>query len=116
MTTLRRDAVPNGQTPSGIPRQGLADLEQARTWAAGFVRWYNHDHRHSGIRFVAPAQRHAGQDHALLQSRDALYQVARERHPRRWSGPTRNWQPIRVVTLNPDSRNSFAVTAKRVTG
>ena len=39
-----------------FPTKGFADLEQARTWAAGFVRWYNHDHRHSGIRYVSPAR------------------------------------------------------------
>jgi hypothetical protein len=25
-----------------------------------FIRWYNHEHRHSRIRFVTPAQRHRG--------------------------------------------------------
>ena len=98
----------------GYPVDGFTDLDHARRWASSFVHWYNADHRHSGIHYVAPAQRHAGQDHALLQSRDALYRAARERHPRRWSGPTRNWEPIRVVTLNPDNCNSFAVAANRV--
>jgi len=27
---------------------------------------------------------------------------AKKRHPERWSGATRNWQPVRVVHLNPD--------------
>ena len=86
----------------GYPVKGFADLDHARRWAASFVHWYNANHRHGGIRFFASAQRHAGQHHALLQSRDALYHLARERHPRRWSGTTRNWSPIHVVTLNPD--------------
>jgi putative transposase len=29
--------------------------------AGRFVHWYNHEHRHSGIRYVTPAQRHVGQ-------------------------------------------------------
>ncbi|MCW8207649.1 hypothetical protein D8B24_11425 [Verminephrobacter aporrectodeae subsp. tuberculatae] len=37
-------------------------MHEARAWAAHFVHWYNHDHRHSGIRYVSPAQRHAGQE------------------------------------------------------
>jgi putative transposase len=37
--------------------KGLADLDAARSWASGFVHWYNIDQRHSGIRCVAPAQR-----------------------------------------------------------
>ena len=32
----------------------------------------------------------------------ALYQQARNQHPHRWSGATRNWQPIGTVTLNPE--------------
>jgi transposase InsO family protein len=85
-----------------FPAAGFADLGSARQWAASFVRWYNHEHRHSGIRYVSPAQRHAGADLAILQQRHALYCQARERHPRRWSGNTRNWTPIGAVTLNPE--------------
>ena len=85
-----------------FPPKGFADLDAARQWAAGFVHWYNHEHHHSGIRYVTPAERHAGQDRALLGHRHALYQQARERNPRRWSGQTRNWTPIAAVTLNPE--------------
>mgnify|MGYP000504080617 CR=1 FL=1 len=31
-----------------FPTKGFADLDEARTWAAGFVRWYNLEHHHSG--------------------------------------------------------------------
>jgi len=85
-----------------FPARGFADLDQARAWAAEFVRWYNHDHRHSGIRYVSPAQRHAGADRAILAARHDLYCQARERNPRRWSGTTRNWTPVGAVTLNPE--------------
>ena len=85
-----------------FPAAGVVDLDSARQWAASFVRWYNHEHRHSGIRYVSPAQRHAGADHAILQQRHTLYCQARERNPRRWSGKTRNWTPIGAVTLNPE--------------
>jgi putative transposase len=60
-----------------FPEGGFADLQQARQWAADFVRWYNHEHRHSGIRYVTPAQRHAGGDRQILLSRHELYQRAR---------------------------------------
>jgi putative transposase len=85
-----------------FPAKGFADLAAARAWASDFVRWYNHDHRHSGIRYVSPAQRHAGEDQAILAARHALYQKARDRQPARWSGATRNWSPIGPVTLNPE--------------
>jgi len=95
-----------------FPAKGFADLDQARAWAAEFVRWYNHDHRHSGIRYVSPAQRHAGADTAILAARHELYCQARERSPRRWFGATRNWAPITVVTLNPE-RDSVVETHSR---
>ena len=60
------------------------------------------DHRHSGIRYVSPEQRHAGGDVAILAARHALYTAAREINPARWSGTTRNWSHISAVTLNPE--------------
>ena len=85
-----------------FPAKGFASLDEARAWAAQFVHWYNHDHRHSGIQYVSPAQRHSGQDHAILDARHALYQQARQKNPARWSGQTRNWTPVDAVTLNPE--------------
>ena len=85
-----------------FPAKGFADLETARAWAADFVHWYNVDHRHSGIQYVSPSQRHEGEDHAILAARHALYLQAREKNPARWSGDTRNWSPIGAVTLNPE--------------
>jgi putative transposase len=85
-----------------FPLKGFADLDAARQWAGRFVHWYNHKHRHSGIRYVTPAQRHVGQDRNVLSARHAIYQAARERNPQRWSGSTRNWTPVGVVTLNPE--------------
>jgi putative transposase len=84
------------------PRSAFASLLAARQWVGSFVNWYNLEHRHSAIQFVTPAQRHAGEDAALLRNRDAVYQAARAAHPRRWSGETRNWTPVSVVHLNPD--------------
>ena len=85
-----------------FPERGFADLQAARQWAADFVHWYNHEHRHSGIRYVTPAQRHAGLDRQILQARHDLYTNAREQNPRRWSGATRDWSHIATVTLNPE--------------
>jgi putative transposase len=91
-----------------FPAGGFVDLAAARRWAADFVRWYNVEHRHSGIRYVSPAQRHAGQDVAILAARTEVYEQARQRHPARWSSATRDWTPITVVTLNPERDKVFA--------
>ena len=81
------------------PERAFEDLAAARTWVEGFVRWYNTEHLHSGIRFVTPEQRHQGQDVSVLRQRDETYKVARARHPERWSGETRNWEPVPEVIL-----------------
>jgi hypothetical protein len=98
----------------GFPSAGFADLEAARRWAADFACWYNFEHRHSAIRYVTPAQRHAGEDRTLLAARHDLYQQARARHPQRWSGRTRDWSPIGAVTLNPE-RDSVVLAAQPAT-
>ena len=85
-----------------FPGGGFVDLAAAREWGARFVHWYNHEHRHSGIRYVSPAQRHAGYDTEILAARHAVYLQARERNPRRWSRHTRNWTPAGPVALNPE--------------
>lgn len=93
-----------------FPAAGFASLDHARAWAAEFVHWYNFEHHHSGIRYVTPAQRHAGCDTEILAARHALYTEARAANPARWSGATRNWTPIGAVTLNPE-REAVAMAA-----
>lgn len=88
-----------------FPVSGFASLEDARCWASDFVAWYNNDHRHSGIRYVSPAQRHAGEDHDILARRHLLYLNARAANPRRWARHTRNWNLIAAVTLNPEKES-----------
>ena len=84
------------------PRRAFGNLFAARQWVATFVQWYNHEHCHSAIRFVTPHERHEGQDGALLAKRVDVYESAKARHPQRWSGSTRNWQPVKLVHLNPN--------------
>jgi transposase InsO family protein len=90
-----------------FPEHGFVDLEAARQWACGFVHWYNCEHRHSGIGYVSPQQRHKGQDVEILAKRHALYTQAKALHPQRWSGNTRNWSPAGPVTLNPERESAF---------
>ena len=88
------------------PRGRFDSLQHARAWVADFVRWYNFEHRHSGIRFVRPIDRHTGRDLAILEARRQAYEAAKARHPERWgSRPTRTWeQPKRVlVRARPDA-------------
>ena len=83
------------------PRKPFGSLEEARHWVHEFVTWYNHEHRHSAIKFVTPEQRHAGLDRELLQRRHRVYQEAKARNPARWSKDTRNWDQAGPTWLNP---------------
>jgi transposase InsO family protein len=83
-----------------FPAKPFETLEAARDWVKTFVSWYNTEQLHSGINFVTPASRHAGNDVQILKKREEVYTKAKEKNPARWSGSTRNWQPIREVKLN----------------
>lgn len=91
-----------------LPLKPFADLAAAFVWVTQLVRWYNHEHRHCGIQFVTPAQRHERLDQALLARRHALYQAAKAKNPNRWSGKTRNWQRLERVDLNPQKLKESA--------
>jgi putative transposase len=86
------------------PSGAFDSLEEARGWVQAFVTWYNTEHRHSAIKFIAPAVRHAGEEQILLAKRKEVYEEAKRNNPSRWSGRTRNWEPITEVSLNPASR------------
>ncbi len=84
------------------PTKPFADLSAAIRWVESFVRWYNHEHRHSGICFVTPQERHTGREKAILAKRHKVYTKARAKNPERWTGTTRNWTAATSVYLNPE--------------
>ena len=99
-------------TPS-FPAEPFESLEQARAWVKDFVHWYNEEHRHSELQYVTPGERHRGEDIAILSERKRVYEAARQRHPERWSGDTRNWQPVGTVVLNPKTLPSAIKEVKQ---
>ena len=76
-------------------------IEAAREWTTWFVGWYNTEHRHSGIEYVTPEQRHSGDHRVILERRTQVYEKARTRNPHRWTRGTRDWTPTEEVRLNP---------------
>jgi putative transposase len=60
------------------------DIEHARAHFRGFVDWYNHAHRHSGIGLMTPAAVHHGQAKQLHAARAAVLDAAYHRHPERF--------------------------------
>ncbi len=86
-----------------FPADGFESLEDARAWVHRFVSWYNTEHRHSGIQFVTPEERHSKQDLEILAKRELVYGIAKAQHPERWAASTRNWEPLGAVWLNPEA-------------
>jgi len=86
------------------PEKAFIDLASARSWVLRFVDWYNNQHLHSSIKFITPAQRHRGEDPAILVKRQAVYRQAKLTTPNRWSGEIRNWEPVKEVYLNPEKQ------------
>ncbi len=86
------------------PAKPFENLDGARVWVLKFVQWYNREHRHSALKFVAPIERHQGKDAAILEQRKAVYENAKCRPPERWSRATRNWNHEEIVIeLNHDN-------------
>lgn len=92
------------------PSQPFESIDLAQTWVDEFVFWYNTQHLHSAIRFVTPDDRHFGREEHILANRRKVYENARHRNPDRWSKNTRNWNPVRLVWLNPEKKNVTAQT------
>ena len=90
----------------GFPYDGFNSIEQARQWCHEFTQWYNHEHKHSAIKFVTPNQRHSGEDIKILADRKELYERARESNPSRWSGKIRDWQRDEVTVFNADKKSA----------
>jgi transposase InsO family protein len=97
---------------SNYPEKPFESLVVARTWVDGFAKWYNDKHLHSAIKFVTPAQRHAGEDKEVLALREQVYLKAKRKHPNRWSGDIRNWDMIGAVYLNPEKQKNEVVRNK----
>ena len=89
------------------PVKGFASLAAVRQWMMAFEHAYNEKHLHSGINFVTPGSRHRVEDIAILSYRKQVFEAAKTKHTRRWSGTTRNWSPITTVSLNPGRDNEI---------
>lgn len=84
------------------PTKGFANITEARKWVFAFVQWYNNQHRHSGLNFLTPQQRHTGKDKKILEKRRQVYEQAKAVRPERWSRKTRDWTLADKVWLNPE--------------
>jgi len=96
------------------PSRPFASVEEACQWVASFADWYNHRHRHSGIKFVTPHQRHNGEAVEICRHRAVVYEQARQRYPRQLSQSTRCWRQPAEVWINPPPAENNTKTSSVV--
>src|SRR6266849_2648913 len=74
----------------------FGSIEDARAHCQEFFRWYNTEHRHSGIALMSPDTVHYGRSTALTAQRGIALDAAFAAHPARFKGIAP--QPPRVPT------------------
>ena len=84
-------------------------IQDSRAFCQSFFRWYNEEHRHSGVGLLTPATVHYGQAENALRQRQDVLDVAYQRHPERFvrsapkppAPPSEVWINKPVSTLEP---------------
>jgi putative transposase len=59
-------------------------IQDSRAFCQRFFRWYNTEHRHSGVGLLTPAMVHYGQAENILRQRQQVLDLAYQRHPERF--------------------------------
>lgn len=62
----------------------FGSMEDARAFCGPFFRWYNTDHRHSGIALLTPEVLHTGRANAVVAARAQILLQAHAAHPERF--------------------------------
>ena len=96
------------------------DIEHARAHCRQFFRWYNHEHRHSGIGLMTPAAVHHGQAPAAARRPtphvlDAAYARNPERFVRKPPAPPELPTAAWINKPEGGQRRSLNSNAKRLT-
>jgi putative transposase len=82
----------------------FGSMPDARGFCRVFFRWYNIDHRHSGIAMLTPAMVHYGHAEEVLAKRHQVLLAAYDAHPERFpNGPPRRKQLPPAAWINPPS-------------
>ena len=78
------------------------NISAARAWMRDFVLWYNHEHHHSGIALLTPADVHFGRTEERRDSRRSVLHAAYAAHPERFvGGAPEPLELMSAVFINP---------------
>jgi putative transposase len=62
----------------------FGSIEDARNYLRSFFKWYNTEHRHSGVGMMTPLSIHTGEAEHIYEERRRTLQEAYRRHPERF--------------------------------
>lgn len=80
----------------------FVSIEEALEWGRSFFRWYNHEHHHSGIAYLTPADVYLGRADAVLERRHETLLAAHTAHPERFAnGPPKRQVLAPATYINP---------------
>lgn len=89
----------------------FGSIEDARSFCRDFFRWYNVDHKHSGLGLLTPEQVHYGEHEEILQKRAIVLEAAFKEHPKRFKGVVPRPLPLpEAAWINPPKP---AITAEK---
>lgn len=82
-------------------------IEDAKAFCRAFFKWYNNEHRHSGINRLTPQMVHSGVATEMLKHRNKVLSGAFERHPERFKYRTPDsGQLHQAVWINPPEKET----------
>jgi len=94
----------------------FGSIEDGRAFGQEFFRWYNQDHRHSGLGFLTPAVVHFGQADVVRAHRDRVLAAAYTAHPERFvNGRPHPADLPTAVWINPPVKKATAQDAPGTT-
>lgn len=79
----------------------------ARAWSRDFFDWYNHEHHHSGLGLLTPADVHYGRAEEIIHQRQQVLQAAYQKNPERFvQGPPKPPELPTEVWINPPKKSA----------
>jgi putative transposase len=87
----------------------FGSIEDGRAFGHSFFRWYNREHRHSGLGFLTPAVVHFGEAAAVRAHRQHVLATAYAAHPERFvKGRPQPADLPQAVWINPPAKKTTA--------
>jgi putative transposase len=78
----------------------FANIHHARSFTDEFFDYYNHQHRHSGLGLMTPANVHHGNADTVTAARQAVLDDFYLRHPQRFRSPPKAPRLPEAVWIN----------------